>query len=269
MLINKTFRTSFLLGALLSSSILNAVDADESTTTTITRYGDSSGVMTTTTTTTTKTDPPAVVATPTASSDVYIRTAAPDVLVPTIDSRRKSLEDMIDASVIRGDITAEKAASMKKELGRINREVDAPGISHSQAVMFAQDLDHIGDQYKTIVPAPSAPSTTTTYTPIINGTNITITTGQTFKLDDLSVRRADLEKRVVKSVLQGRMNESQAASIRARLSALGNEQALYSANGSLNDKEAKRLYNEFDKVGREIDNIAGKENTKETNPLGH
>jgi|AGTN01.3.fsa_nt_gi hypothetical protein len=264
MLINKTFRKTFLLAALLSSSVVPAVNADESTTTTITRYGDSSGVVQTTTTTTTKNDPPPTAATPAASSDVFIRTASPDVLVTTIDSRRKNLEDMIDASVVRGDITAEKAASMKRELGRIDRGVDEP-LSHSKAVMYAQDLDHIGDQYKTIVTTPS----TTQYVPIINGTNITITTGQTFKLDDLSVRRAELEKRVVQDLLQRRLSDSQAARIRSKLESLGNEQALYNASGSLNDKEAKRLYGEFDKVAKEIDRIAGKENTKDRNPLGH
>lgn len=265
MLINKTFRNSVLLAALLSSSVVPAVNADESTTTTITRYGGSSGVVTQTTTTTTKSDPPAITTTAPSTSDVFIRTASPDVLVTTIDSRRKNLEDMIDASVVRGDITAEKAASMKRELSRIDRGVDEP-LSHSKAVMYAQDLDHIGDQYKTIV---TTPSTTQQYVPIINGTSITITTGQTFKLDDLSVRRADLEKRVVQCLLQKRLSDGQAARIRSKLESLGNEQANYSANGSLNDKEAKRLYNEFDKVAKEIDRIAGKENTKETNPLGH
>lgn len=268
MLINKTFRKSFLLATLLSSTVFVAVNADESTTTTITRYGDSSGVTETTTTTTKKTDPDTTITT-TPSSDVFLRTASPDVLITTIDDRRKRLEDMIDASVVRGDITAEKAASMKRELGRIDREVDAPGLSHSKAVMFAQDLDHIGDQYKTSITTTTPSSSTTQYVPIINGSSITITTGQTFKLDDLSVRRADLEKRVVKDVLEGRMSESEAARVRSRLESLGNEQALYSANGSLNDKEAKRLYTEFDRVASEIDKIAGKENTKTENPLGH
>lgn len=121
--------------------------------------------------------------------------------------------------------------------------------------MFAQDLDLIGDQYRTIV--KTAP---TTYAPIISGSRFTVFNGQVLQLDDLSVRRADLEGRVIKDLLQGRMSESQASDLRAKLESLGNEQAFYSANGNLNDKEARHLYNEFDRVASEIERIAGKDN---------
>jgi hypothetical protein len=171
--------------------------------------------------------------------------------------RRKNLAEQIDQACDRGEITGYKAEAMKRELSRIDRESN-PTISYSRAVMFAQDLDLIGDQYRTIV--KTAPST---YVPIINGSRFTVSSGQVLQLDDLSVRRADLEGRVIKDLLQGRMSESQASNLRAKLESLGNEQAFYTANGNLNDKEARHLYNEFDRVASQIERTAGKDNTKD------
>jgi hypothetical protein len=258
---NNTIRTSVVIAAFVSLAV-TAAKADESTTTTTTTYGDSSGEATSVTTTKTTTDEPAstVIATePAGSSVVYFRTASPDVLVTTLGTRRKNLETMIEESIKTGAFPEEKAVIYRRELKRIG-DVSTPGISYSTAVMAAQDLDLIGDQYRTIV--KTAPAT---YEPIINGTKFTISTGQVLQLDDLSVRRAELEGRVAKDLLQGRLSDSQAAELRAKLASLGNEQAIYNANGGVNDKEARHLYNEFDRVATQIEKIAGKDNTKENN----
>ncbi len=257
MLINNTIRISVAMAAFLSLASLPA-NADESTTTTTTTYGgDSSGPnsssVTTSKTVTTTTEPSASIVT-TPSNVVYFRTASPEVLVTTLAGRRKSLAEQIDQACDRGEITGNKAEAMKRELSRIDRESNST-ISYSRAVMFAQDLDLIGDQYRTIVK-----TTPSEYVPIISGSRFTVSSGQVLQLDDLSVRRADLEGRVLKDLLQGRMSESQASKLRAKLESLGNEQAIYSENGNLNDKEARHLYNEFDRVASDIERIAGKDN---------
>lgn len=255
MLTNNTIRISVAMVALLSLATLPA-KADERTTTTTTTYGDSSGQRSSVITSRTTTDEPSASIVTTPSSVVYFRAASPEVLVTTLAGRRKSLAEQIDQACDRGEITGTKAEAMKRELSRIDRESNST-ISYSRAVMFAQDLDLIGDQYRTIVKTtPSA------YVPIINGSHFTVSNGQVLQLDDLSVRRADLEGRVIKDLLQGRMSESQASNVRAKLESLGNEQAFYSANGNLNDKEARHLYNEFDRVASDIERIAGKDNTR-------
>ncbi len=255
MLINNTIRISVAMAAFLSLASLPA-NADESTTTTTTRYGGDSpngSSVTTSRTTTTTNDPSASIVTA-PSNVVYFRTASPEVLVTTLAGRRKSLAEQIDQACDRGEITGNKAEAMKRELSRIDRESNST-ISYSRAVMFAQDLDLIGDQYRTIVK-----TTPSEYVPIISGSRFTVSNGQVLQLDDLSVRRADLEGRVLKDLLQGRMSESQASKLRAKLESLGNEQAIYSENGNLNDKEARHLYNEFDRVASDIERIAGKDN---------
>ena len=120
--------------------------------------------------------------------------------------------------------------------------------------MIAEDLDLIGQQCGIIV------TTAPAYVPIITGSTFTISTGQTYKLDDLSMRRAGLEARITKDLLQGRLTETRAADLRSQLASIGNEANLYLADGSFDSKESRRLYDSFDKVEEKIDRLAGKEN---------
>ncbi len=209
----------------------------------------------TTTTTTTTTDVPSTVAaTSAAGSVVYLRTASPALLVTTLEGRRKDLEKMIDQAHDRGEISGVRCEAMKRELRRIAQETGSNTISYPGAVMLAEDLDLIGAQYRTIV--TNAP----VYVPIITGSHFTIYNGKTLQLDDLSARRADLEGKVTKDLLQGRLSESRAADLRAQLSNIGNEADLYTADGNFDAKESRRLYDAFDHVASEIEKSAGKDN---------
>lgn len=232
--------TSMAIVALLSFVALDSAKADESYTTT---------------STTTTTDVPSTIATTSApGSVVYIRTASPALLVTTLEGRRKDLDKMIDQAHDRGEISGARCEAMKRELRRIAQETGSNTISYPGAVMLAEDLDLIGAQYRTIV--TNAP----VYVPIITGSHFTVYNGEALKLDDLSMRRADLEGKVAKDLLQGRLSESRAADLRAQLSNIGNEAALYSADGNFDAKESRRLYDAFDRVATEIEKSAGKDN---------
>jgi hypothetical protein len=175
-------------------------------------------------------------------------------LITTLEGRRKDLDRTIDQACARGEITSEKAEAMKRELRRIAKETGSNTISYAGAVMLAEDLDLIGAQYGTIV------TTAPAYVPIITGSHFTIYNGEVLQLDDFSVRRADLEARVIKDLLEGRLNDAQAADLRVKLSNVGTEAALYRADGNLNFKEERHLYNDFDRIATEIEKMAGKEN---------
>lgn len=205
-----------------------------------------------TTTTETVTTSPGVVTT-TPGTVVYFRTASPDALVTTLQGRRLLLENSIDQACARGEISSEQSAALKRELGRIAQETSSTTISYPVAVMLAQDLDFIGQQYGTII------TTAPAYVPIISGTRYTISTGQTFELDDLSARRANLESRVTKAVYQGRLSSSRAAELRMRLANIGNEANLYSTDGNVDAKESRRLYDAFDRVASDLEKYAGKD----------
>jgi hypothetical protein len=207
--------------------------------------------VTTTTTTTTVGEPGTVVTS--SGGTVYLRTASPEVLIKTIEGRRADLEKQVNDACARGDITGNQADAIKRELKRIATETSSSTISYPSAVMLAQDLDLIGSQYCTVV------TTAPAIVPIIAGSHFTVVDGQVLELDDLSVRRADLESRITKDLLRGRLTDAQAANLRAKLSTIGAEQAVYKADGTLDFKEARHLYSDMDKVASQIDSMAGKE----------
>jgi CRISPR/Cas system-associated endoribonuclease Cas2 len=173
-------------------------------------------------------------------------------LVTTIASRRKNLEAAIDQAVASGQISSRQAETMRTELNRVGRQTGSNTISYPVAVMLAKDVDLIGTQYRTIV------TTAPAYVPIINGSQFTILTGQTYKLDDFSVRRAGLETRITKDLLEGRLTSSRAAELRNQLANIGSEANVYIADGGFNAKESRRLYDAFDHVESEIDKYGGK-----------
>jgi hypothetical protein len=206
------------------------------------------------TTTTSLGEPTTLAASEVPGSVVYFYTAPPAVLVTTIDMRRKELEKIITAARDRGEITPAKSAAMKIELQRIAHQTGSNTISYPAALMLAQDLDMIGVQYGTVV------TTAPAYVPIIAGSRFTISTGQTYQLDDLSMRRAGLEAKITKDLIQGRLSEIRAEELRAQLSNIGTEANLYTSSGNFDAKESRRLYDAFDHVASEIEKSAGKDN---------
>jgi hypothetical protein len=238
----RKFRTPTLIALLLSCAALGSAKADDAITTV------------TKTTTTTLGEPSTITTTAAPGTVVYFRTASPDILTTTIEGRRKDLASAIDQARDRGDITASKAEIMKQELRRIAEETGSTTISYPVAVMAAEDLDLIGAQYGTVV------TTAPAYVPIIAGSHFTVYNGKIFQLDDLSVRRVDLEARVTKDLLQGRLSAARAAELRQQLRSIGTEAAIYRADGNLNFKEAEHLYGDFDRVASKIERYAGKEN---------
>lgn len=234
-----SFRGPVFIAVILSSVVLSSANADS---------------ITRTTTSTTTIDAPSTITSSSSNGVVYLRTASPSLLVTTIEGRRNNLEKQVDEAYARGEISGKQGEAMKRELRRIATETGSNTISYSNAVMLAQDLDLIGTQYRTIV------TTAPVYVPIIAGSHFTIYNGQVLALDDLSVRRADLEARVTKDLLQGRLSDAQAASLRAKLSNIGAEAAIYRADGNLDFKESRRLYTDFDHVATQIESLAGKDN---------
>lgn len=224
-------------------------------TTTVSAYNDASS--TTTTTSTTVVGGPAVVSTPVvASTDgtvVKIQTATPELYITTIETRRKDLDKAIDRAKDQGKITGKQADVMKAELRRIAHETGTNKITYSRAVMYAQDLDLIGTQLGPVVAVGG-------YVPIIQGSHFTVYNGTIIELDDLSVRRAELEARITKDYLQGRLTDSQVISLRSQLDAVGLAANNYTASGETNFKETKALYKDFDHIASELEKFAGKDN---------
>jgi hypothetical protein len=184
---------------------------------------------------------------------VTVRTVDPTLLVTTITVRRKDLYNMVHESIEKKVITPVQGQLILGELVRIEREA-VPGITYGRAVILARDLDVITTQVGTYV--------TTIPQPIIAGSHMTISNGQIVELDDVSVRRSDLEARIVKDYLQGRLTSSQADSLRSEMNAVETMEGTFRNQhpGDLTLKESRILYTNFDKVASKLDRWAGKEN---------
>jgi hypothetical protein len=160
---------------------------------------------------------------------------------------------MVHESIEKKVITPVQGQLILGELVRIEREA-IPGITYGRAVILARDLDVITTQIGTYV--------TTIPQPIIAGSHMTISNGQIVELDDVSIRRSDLEARIVKDYLQGRLTSNQTDSLRSQMNAVETMEGAFRNQhpGDLTLKESRILYTNFDKVASKLDKWAGKEN---------
>ena len=183
---------------------------------------------------------------------VLVRTVSPTLLISTIEVRRADLEKLVKTSIEKKVITRTQGDVIMSELVRIRTEA-VPGLTYARAVLLARDLDVITTQIATYVPAVPQP--------IIAGSHMTISNGQIVELDDVSVRRSDLEARIVKDYLQGRLTSEQASRLREEMNAIETLEANFRQHpGDLTLKESRILYTNFDKVASKLDKWAGKEN---------
>ncbi|HEY9759244.1 MAG TPA: DUF3659 domain-containing protein [Oculatellaceae cyanobacterium] len=213
-------------------------------------------------TTTTTTAPGTMVTTP-AGTAVVTRTAAgnvvsvqtvdPALLITTIDVRRKDLDRMVRESIEKKVISRAQGDLILSDLVRIQQQA-VPGITYGRAVLLARDLDVITTQVATVVPAVPQP--------LIAGSHLTISNGCIVELDDVSVRRSDLEARIAKDYLQGRLTANQSTELRERMNSIETMEATFRSQhpGDLTLKESRILYTNFDKVASTLDKWAGKEN---------
>lgn len=261
----REYRTPVAVAALLTCfAFVGPAKADtvttQTTTTEVTSLDAPKTVVTSSpagvTTTTTTVAPVQIAGSPAiASGVVYVRTAKPQVLVTTIEARRKDLDKMIDRAREKGNITGKEADAMKAELRRIAKETGSNTITYERAIVYARDLDYIGERVKGVVVENVAP-----YQPIIAGSHFTVIDGQIYVLDDLSIRRVDLEARIIKDYLQGRLSEQRCNELRAQLDAIAVTQAVYTANGELDPVTSRPFYKKMDEVASKLEKWAGKDN---------
>jgi hypothetical protein len=209
--------------------------------------------------TTTTTSPGTLISTPmssaivtTSSPVVYVQTISPALYVTTLDTRRSDLYKLVADARQRGLISHKQADLMLSELDRVQRETNTT-LSYGRAVLLARDLDMIGVQIATVV--SSVPQ------PIIAGSHLTISNGQLLTMDDVAVRRSDLEGRIAKDYLVGRLSPNRADELRQRMNAIDTMEANFRQHGGdLTLKESRMLYSNYDKVASDLDKFAGKEN---------
>ncbi len=174
--------------------------------------------------------------------------AGPDVYIKTLEGRRVELENTIAAGQASGSITATQAQSLRAELDRVAKAQlgSSSDFTYINALPLAMSLDYVGNQLISFAP-------TLTYVPLINGSRFAIIGGRVLMLDDVMVRRADLESKISRFLATGNISERQATILRGELGKIAIIEKQMRGNGSFSFRESRELYNRFDRVGSRLD----------------
>jgi hypothetical protein len=180
---------------------------------------------------------------------IAVTDVGPDLFVQTLEERRLQLESSIAAGQASGSISAAHAHDLRAELDRVaklQQGQPATEFTYVTALPLARSLDYVGSELITVAP-------TITYVPLINGSRFAIVGGRVIMLDDVMVRRADLESKIARLRANGKISAAQANSLRAELGRIAIVENQLRAQGSLTFKGSRELYNRFDKVGSRLD----------------
>lgn len=185
-----------------------------------------------------------------------IITTQPDVLITTINTRRTELDKLYADALAQNLLAEADKALLRAELDRIAAEEAAAksltGVAaSSKVVILARDIDTVGERFNIVMKKP-------VFVPIVEGSHFTIVEGQVVELDDVAKRRWDLEGKISKYYMENKISSSEANKLRGRLDLIATQEAGMRSDGNLDLKEGRILYNEFDKVGSELDSAAKK-----------
>lgn len=203
----------------------------------------SDGVTTTETTTTTSTS-----TAPATIQGTVVTTVEPKTLLLTIDGRRVALERAIDAELLNGHINAALAQDLKAELVRVKtlQALEGRPMTYLNLVPLAADLDVVVTRLKAVSP-------TLVFEPLVGSKKIIISNTLFVPLDDLLVRRIELEEKIVVSLANGKITGDQANLLRSQLDVIARQEAGMLSDGNVDHVESRTLYKEFDRVGSKLD----------------
>lgn len=91
--------------------------------------------------------------------------------------------------------------------------------------------------------------------PVMEGSHFTILNGMTVQLSDPSVRRVNLERKIIDRQLAGRISTGEANLLRSQLARIAAVEISYRSKGPLSNREARQLYNALDNVADKLDDF--------------
>lgn len=188
---------------------------------------------------------------------IAITEAGPDVFVKTLEGRRLELEASIAAQQAAGSLAAEQARNLRAELDRVAQlqaRENATGFTYVNALPLAMTLDYVGQELVHVVPS-------TTYVPLIDGHRFVVIGGRVVMLDDVMVRRAELESKISRMLATSKISSRQAAMLRSDLSKIATVERQMRFRGALTFADSRNLYNRFDKVGSRLDGFIASVNS--------
>ncbi len=177
----------------------------------------------------------------------------PSMMVGAIGNRRELLEQLISDELAKGHLSEAQAANLRAQLDAQKAtatKVTTTNVTTYKVLPMATDLDAISARLQTYSP-------TVKVTPLIVQNRFFVAEGKYVDMNDLLYRRLGLEAKISRAMVYGQLNSLQAADLRAQLDLIASEEASFRSGngGGLSDREAKRLYTEYDRVGSRIDHL--------------
>jgi hypothetical protein len=183
---------------------------------------------------------------------VSVTSVTPDIYVNTLDGRIHDIQRLIASGQASGTISEFQAKAFRAELDRLvylEAQGKSGSMTYVQALPIATQLDALTDRITVVTKSPLPP--------LVAGSRFVLTTGQVVLLDDVMVRRADLEGKIAAKLAEGKLSPDAAASLRQQMDDIGRVEAqMRASNGELSFKQGRNLYGQFDKVGSRLDRLA-------------
>ncbi len=173
------------------------------------------------------------------------------VMISTLTERRHKLESIVANASADGTLPEASRSEINSELERIAHEEELAASQsnqtcNSKVMGLARSLDDVGFKLNTALKREVV-------TPLVQGTQFAVNSGDWIDIDDVAMRRWDLEGRIAKHVADGKMSQENAAELRKTLDAIGEKESTMRADGDLDLKESRLLYGEFDRVASQIE----------------
>lgn len=161
----------------------------------------------------------------------------------TLDSRRQELENRIESTIASGKLSTDEAGKFRNWLNRIanvQRSDSQTGIVDANKALFlAVEMDLLMSQ----LPAGVASD----LTPLVVGTRFMLIANQVIMVDENSVRRADLEARIDRKVINGQLSDAQAGKLRDQINQVTGT-AGKGADDAGDPKEMAQRFASFDEL---------------------
>ncbi len=190
----------------------------------------------------------------TSSGTVRLIAKPKSIYISTLTDRRLKLETIIANESTNGSLPEHLKSELMTELARIRREEEAASAQASQSANskvtgLARSLDDVGFKINNALKREVV-------TPLVQGTQFAVNSGDWIDIDDVAMRRWDMEGRIAILVAEGRMTQADAAETRKMLDAIGEKESAMRADGDLDVRESRILYTDFDRIASQIDRLS-------------
>lgn len=190
----------------------------------------------------------------TGSTTITLMAMPKSVLLGTVCDQRRKLENILASAAQNGQLSQQQHDDLKSELDRVAQEEAAinsePSKTANSKVMgLARSLDDVVLKMNSIMGRPVA-------LPLVEGSHFAVKSGDWIDIDDVAMRRWDLEGRISKLLAEGKITKEQAVQVRNKLDVVAERESEMRADGDLDFKESRTLYEQFDSVARQIESLS-------------